>query len=100
MFEFISTKFASIKILHEGYTANYFLNRMKTNLLFPILFIQNNLLKKKIRYRHFLSDYCTVCILEKFSRFDWSIFVTQLVAKHMKEIITTRYVKTLSDNNY
>jgi hypothetical protein len=35
-----------------------------------------------------------MCILEKFCRdifcfprFDWSIFVTQLVAKHMKEII-------------
>jgi hypothetical protein len=27
--------------------ADYFLNRMKTNALFPILFIQNNLLKKK-----------------------------------------------------
>jgi hypothetical protein len=25
-----------------------------------------------------------------FSRFDWSIFVTQLVAKHMKEIISTK----------
>jgi hypothetical protein len=47
MFEFISKKFADIKILHEGYTADYFLNRMKTNVLFPILFIQNNLLKKK-----------------------------------------------------
>jgi hypothetical protein len=94
MFEFISKKFADIKILHEGYTADYFLNRMKPNALFPILFIQNNLFKKKIRYRHFLSDYCTVRILEKFyrviflfSRFDWSIFVTQLVAKHIKEII-------------
>jgi hypothetical protein len=31
--------------LHEGYTADYFLNRMKPNALFPILFIQN--LKKK-----------------------------------------------------
>jgi hypothetical protein len=47
MFEFISKQFADIKILHEGYTADYFLNRMKTNTLFPILFIQNNLLKKK-----------------------------------------------------
>jgi hypothetical protein len=47
MFEFISKKFAHIKILHEGYTADYFLNRMKTNALFPILFIQNNLFKKK-----------------------------------------------------
>jgi hypothetical protein len=43
MFEFISKKFADIKILHEGYTTDYFLNRMKTNALFPILFIQNNL---------------------------------------------------------
>jgi hypothetical protein len=47
MFEFISKKFADIKILHEGYTADYFVNRMKTNALFPIHFIQNNLLKKK-----------------------------------------------------
>jgi hypothetical protein len=47
MFEFISKKFADIKILHQGYTADYFRNRMKTNALFPILFIQNNLLKKK-----------------------------------------------------
>jgi hypothetical protein len=29
-----------------------------------------------------------------FSRFDWSIFVTQLVAKHMKEIITLKMHKT------
>jgi hypothetical protein len=28
-----------------------------------------------------------MCILEKLYRFDWSIFVTQLVAKHIKEII-------------
>jgi hypothetical protein len=100
MFEFISKKIADIKILHEGYTADYFLNRMKPNAFFPILFIQNNL--KKIRNRHFLSDYCTVCILEKFyriiflfSRFDWSIFVTQLVAKHMKEIISIKEIKEL-----
>jgi hypothetical protein len=49
MFSFISKKFADIKILHEGYTADYFLNRMKPNGLFPILFIQNNLFKKKIQ---------------------------------------------------
>jgi hypothetical protein len=42
MFEFISKKISNIKILHEGYTADYFLNRMKPNALFPILFIQNN----------------------------------------------------------
>jgi hypothetical protein len=28
-----------------------------------------------------------------FSRFDWSIFVTQLVAKHMKEIITFKILQ-------
>jgi hypothetical protein len=43
MFEFISKKFADIKIFHEGYKADYFLNRMKTNALFPIFIIQNTL---------------------------------------------------------
>jgi hypothetical protein len=33
MFEFISKKIADIKILHEGYAADYFLNRMKPNAL-------------------------------------------------------------------
>jgi hypothetical protein len=47
MFEFISKKIADIKILHEGYTADNFLNRRKPNALFPIFCIQNNLLKKK-----------------------------------------------------
>jgi hypothetical protein len=74
MFEFISKKFADIKILHEGYTADYFLNRMKTNALFPILFIQNNLFEKKkqvptffirlLHFREILSGYFL------FSRFD------------------------------
>jgi hypothetical protein len=32
-----------------------------------------------------LSDYFL------FSRFDWSIFVTQVVAKHMKEIIIAKF---------
>jgi hypothetical protein len=58
---------------------------MKPNALFPILFIQNN--KKKsgtdiffyqiiahVHFREILSGYFL------FSRFDWSIFVTQLVA--------------------
>jgi hypothetical protein len=88
MFEFISKKIADIKILHEGYTADYFLNRMKPNALFAILFIQNNK-KKKIRYRHFLSDYCTCAFLEKFYGVIFCflvLIVTQLVAKHMKEI--------------
>jgi hypothetical protein len=92
MFEFISKKNSDIKILHEGYTADYFLNRMKPNALFPILFIQNN--KKKsstdifyqiiapVHFRDILSGYFL------FSRFDWSVFVTQLVAKHIKEIIS------------
>jgi hypothetical protein len=73
--------------LHEGYTADYFLNRMKPNALFPILFIQNN--KKKNQVATFFIRLLHMCLLEKFyrviflfSRFDWSIFVTQLVAKH------------------
>jgi hypothetical protein len=92
MFEFISKKIADIKILHEGYTADYFLNRMKPNALFPILFIQNNFKKNQVptffirllhsvHFKEILSGYFL------FSRFDWSIFVTQLVAKHMKAII-------------
>jgi hypothetical protein len=99
MFEFISKKIADIKILHEGYTADYFLNRMKTSALFPILFIQN------IYIYIFLNQVPTFCIrllhsahfreilwsYFLFSRFGWSIFVTQLVAKHMKEIITIKY---------
>jgi hypothetical protein len=96
MFEFISKKIPDIKILHEGYTADYFLNRMKPNALFPIFFIQNNVcIKKKsgtdifyqilahVHFREILPGYFL------FSRFDWSIFVTQLVAKHMKEIISS-----------
>jgi hypothetical protein len=102
MFEFISKKFADIKILHEGYTADYFLNRMKPNTLFPILFIQNNLLKKiqvptffirllhSVHFREILSGYFL------FSRFDWSIFVTQLIAKHMKEIINEIFLNGIS----
>jgi hypothetical protein len=35
-----------------------------------------------VHFREILSGYFL------FSRFDWSIFVRQLVAKHMKEIIT------------
>jgi hypothetical protein len=92
MFEFISKKIADIKILHEGYTADYFLNRMKPNALFPILFIQNN--KKKNQVPTFFIRLLHMCILEKFCRVIFcflvlicSIFVTQLVAKHMKEII-------------
>jgi hypothetical protein len=90
MFEFISKKIADIKILQEGYTADYFLNRMKPNALFPILFIQNNKKKNQtffigllhsVHFREILSGYFL------FSRFDWSIFVTQLVARQMKEII-------------
>jgi hypothetical protein len=38
-----------------------------------------------VHFRKILSGYFL------FSRFDWSIFVTQLVAKHMKEIILIIY---------
>jgi hypothetical protein len=77
---------------------------MKPNALFPILFIQNNLLKKKnqvptffirllhsVHFREILSGYFL------FSRFDWSIFVPQLVAKHMKEIIILKMTQISSE---
>jgi hypothetical protein len=69
---------------------------MKPNALFPILY---NLFKKKsgtdifyqiiahVHFREILSGYFL------FSRFDWSIFVTQLIAKHMKEIISRIYLR-------
>jgi hypothetical protein len=44
----------------------------------PTFFIR---LLHSVHFREILSGYFL------FSRFDWSIFVTQLVAKHMKEII-------------
>jgi hypothetical protein len=70
---------------------------MKPNPLFPILFIQNDFffnqvptffirLLHSVHFREILSGYIL------FSRFDWSIFVTQLVAKHMKEIIEKKVV--------
>jgi hypothetical protein len=40
-----------------------------------------------VHFREILSGYFL------FSRFDWSIFVTQLVAKHMKEIIKIRFLE-------
>jgi hypothetical protein len=66
MFSFISKKIGDIKMLHEGYTADYFLNRMKSNALFPILFIQNNNKKKQVPT--FFIRLLHMCILEKFSR--------------------------------
>jgi hypothetical protein len=68
MFEFISKKISDIKILHEGYSADYFLNRMKLNALFPILFIQNNLLKKRKSGTDIFFGLLHMCILEKFYR--------------------------------
>jgi hypothetical protein len=63
MFEFITKKIADIKILHEGYTADYFLNRMKPNVLFPILFIHNN-----NQVPTFFIRLLHMCILETFYR--------------------------------
>jgi hypothetical protein len=78
MFEFISKKIADIKILHEGYTPDYFLNRMKPNALFPILFIQNIFffyifyqIVALVHFREILSGYFL------FSRFDWSIVLSR-----------------------
>jgi hypothetical protein len=65
MFEFINKKISDIKILHERYTADYFLNKMKPNALFPILFIQNN---NKNQVPKFFIRLLHMCILEKFFR--------------------------------
>jgi hypothetical protein len=46
-----------------------------------------------MHFREILSGYFL------FSRFDWSIFVTQLVAKHMKEIISYKYFTTYNFSN-
>jgi hypothetical protein len=63
----LAKKIADIKILHEGYTADYFLNRMKPNALFPILFIQNNKKKqKKNQVPTFFIRLLHMCILAKF----------------------------------
>jgi hypothetical protein len=56
----------SFAILHVGYTADYFLNRMKPNALFPILFIQHNL--KKNQAPTFFIRLLHMCTLEKFYR--------------------------------
>jgi hypothetical protein len=84
----LAKKLPILKFCTRGIPADYFLNRMKPNALFPILFIQNNFtdifyqIIATVHFREILSGYFL------FSRFDWSIFVTQLVAKHMKKIIT------------
>jgi hypothetical protein len=44
-----------------------------------------------VHFREILSGYFL------FSRFDWSIFVKQLVAKHMKEIIVIKFMVFFSD---
>jgi hypothetical protein len=82
MFEFINKKINDIKILHEGYTADYFMNRMKPNALFPILFIQNN--KKKsgsdifyqiiahVHFREILSGYfCFLVLIGQYLSHNW-----------------------------
>jgi hypothetical protein len=70
MFEFISKKISDIKILYKIIK--------KKNSFYQII--------AHVRFREILSCYFL------FSHFDWSIFVTQLVAKHMKEIITKKKV--------
>jgi hypothetical protein len=69
---------------------------MKPNALFPILFIQIFFFLNQVPTDIFYQIIAHVHFREilwgyfLFSRFDWSIFVTQLVAKHMKEIITSK----------
>jgi hypothetical protein len=67
MFEFISKKFADIKILDEGYTADYFLNIQNNNKK-KIRYILTDIFYQIIAHVHFreiVSGYFL------FSRFDW-----------------------------
>jgi hypothetical protein len=81
----LAKKIADIKILHEGYTADYFLNRMKPNTFFPILFIQNNLIKqKKNQVPTFFIRLLHMCILEKFYRviFCFLVLIGQYLSRN------------------
>jgi hypothetical protein len=71
-----------ILILHVGYTADYFLNRMKPNALFPILFIQNNLKKKQVPT--FFIRLLHMCILEKLYRviFCFLVLIGQYLSRN------------------
>jgi hypothetical protein len=80
----LAKKLPILKFCTRGIRADYFLNRTKPNALFPILFIENNLKKNQVpTFREIFSGYFFV-----FS----SIFVTQLVAKHMKSIIRIKMI--------
>jgi hypothetical protein len=70
MFEFISKKIADIKILHEGYTADYFLNRMK-------IILKNQVPTFFIRLLH-------MCILEKIYRviFCFLVLIGQYLSRN------------------
>jgi hypothetical protein len=64
------------------FKANLTLLKKKNQV--PTFFVR---LLHSVHFREILSGYFL------FSRFDWSIFVTQLVAKHMKEIIKKKEKK-------
>jgi hypothetical protein len=83
MFEFISKKISDIKIVHEGYTADYFLNRMKPNALFPILFIQNIYIFFN-QVPTFFIRLLHMCILEKFYRviFCFLVLIGQYLSRN------------------
>jgi hypothetical protein len=83
MFEFISKKISDIKILHEGYAADYFLNRMKSNALFPILFIQNIYIFLN-QVPTFFIRLLHMCILEKFYRviFCFLVLIGQYLSRN------------------
>jgi hypothetical protein len=59
-----------------------------------IINIKLNCIKNCRHFREILSGYFL------FSRFDWSIFVTQLVAKHMKEIIRSNITSDMDIADY
>jgi hypothetical protein len=72
-------------------------NALFQSFLFKIIYLKKNQVPTDsfyqiiahVHFREILSGYFL------FSRFDWSIFVTQLVAKHMKEIIYIMLCKVI-----
>jgi hypothetical protein len=74
MFTFISKKIADIKILQEGYTADYFLNRMNSKY---VIIKKNQVPTFFIRLLH-------MCILQKFYRviFCFLVLIGQYLSRN------------------
>jgi hypothetical protein len=82
MFEFINKKINDIKILHEGYTADYFMNRMNQTHYFQSFLFK--IIKKKsgsdifyqiiahVHFREILTGYfCFLVLIGQYLSHNW-----------------------------